>query len=352
MNHTVKKIALWLPAASMILLTGCASVNKSVLSTPPAEKGGAIVMKTSMATNEDAFVAGRQAAQQLAARLDGTAPHAVLMADCFDSKELKEKAIAGVASVFKSDLIFGGAVYGMYTQDGASNADSVALLALAGSGLQIQTALSENMGASTLSMETQNDELIAALNAGGAALAAQLPDTGKSDLIILMGDAHSPKNQFLLDGLQSAAGKTVPVTGGSISKHDGLNYVYYRGKMYRDSAIAICINGDFSVAQSGRQAKSNDEVISTAKEGSLAAMRGLGAAKPFALIAYDCAGRMGKLAHLSDELNAIQSNVPSAVPIFGCYCAGEFGPADVTIEKTTSVSTGRGWHVMFSVLGK
>ena len=336
----------------IMTFAGCASVNKSVLSTPPAKPGGAIVLKTAMAENEKAFVAGQNAARQLAGRLGGVAPHAILMADCFDSKEAKEQAIAGVASVFNAELIFGGAVYGMYTQDGASAENSVSLLALAGNGLQVQAALVEGMGANGLSLETQKDELTAALNAGGAALAKQIQNAAASDLVILMGDAHSPKNQLLLDGFQSVAGKKVPVTGGSISKNAGLNYVYYRGKMYRDSAIAVALTGGFSVMQSGRQAKSNDEVITTAKEGSQTALAALGNAKPLALIAYDCAGRMGKLTRLSDELDAIRPNVPPAVPIFGCYCAGEFGPADTTIEKADSTSIGRGWHVMFSALGQ
>jgi len=337
--------------AAVVAITGCTSVNKTALSTAAPAANGAIILKTAMTENENAYEAGKTAAEQLMARLNGKAPHAVLMVDCFDSKELKEEAIDGVSSVFDAEIIFGGAVYGMYTQDGAFDTDGVSLMALAGDGLQVQTALTENMGAATLSAETQKKELVSALNKGGADVASQLVNGKNSDLIILMGDAHSPKNQFLLDGLQSVVGKKVPVTGGSISKNDGLQYVYYRGEMYKDSAIAIALKGGFDVAQSGRQAKSNDKVISTAKEGSATAIKALGK-KPFAVIAYDCAGRMGKVNNLDDELNAIKSNITASTPVFGCYCAGEFGPADTTIEKADSTPKGRGWHVMFSVLGK
>lgn len=343
---------LMMGVAGAGLLTGCMMTNKTALQTPPAESGGAIVMKTAMAENEDAYAAGRTAAEQLVARLNGTEPHAVMMLDCFDSAELKKKAIAGVASVIDSDLIFGGAVYGVYTQDGATDTDGVSLLAFAGDGLQVQAALVEEMGAAKLSIETEKERLALKLNAGGVAVARRLVSPEASDLIILMGDAHSPKNQLLLDGVQTVIGNKVPVTGGSISKNDGLTYVYYRGKMYSDSAIAVALKGDFSVGQSGRQAKSNDAVIATAKEGSAAALKALGKKAPFALIAYDCAGRMGKLDNLSDELQVIQTNVGPTVPVFGTYCAGEFGAADTTLGETIKGCVGRGWHVMFTALGK
>jgi len=258
------KIEKLLSLAVILVLAGCATVDKSALTSPVPSSGGEIIFKTAMAENEDAFAAGQDAAEALAAKLGGTVPHAVLMMDCYDSVEAKELAIAGAASVFCKDKIFGGAVYGMYTQQGAADLDGISLLALAGDGLQVQAALVETMGASTLSLETQEAELTAALNAGGAALAAQIPQVEQSELVILMGDAHSPKNQLLLDGFQSVAGTKIPITGGSISKNDGLNYVYYRGEMYRDSAFAVALKGGFSVAQAGRQAKSNDAVISTA----------------------------------------------------------------------------------------
>lgn len=345
----------WEIAASTymaVLLAGCATVDKSVLMTPPAADNGRVVLATAMVENEDAFAAGKEAAEALAAKLGGTAPHAVLMADCFDSVEAKGKAIAGVASVFGAEKIFGGAVYGTYTQDGASDVDTVSLLALAGNGLQVQAALTENMGAKGLTIENDEAALSAALGAGGAAVARQLPDIGNSDLVILMGDAHSPKNQYLIDGLQTVAGTKVPVTGGSISKNDGLTYIYYRGAIYSDAAFALTLQGNLSVGQAGRQAKSNDEVISTASEGAATAMKALGSGQPVALLAFDCAGRMGKLDNLSDEVNIIKTKIAPSIPIFGCYCAGEFGPADTTLETSDNVSKGRGWHVMFSVLGK
>jgi len=337
-------------AASAAILTGCMT-DKTTLNTPPATDGGGIVMKTAMIEEQNPFQAGVTAATKLFSSLNGTQPHAILMVDCYDSKKAKRQAIAGVATVFPKKLIFGGAVYGMYTQEGALDTDGLSLLALAGEGLQVQAALTENMGAAGLSMETEKDALVSALNAGGADLAQKITDVSAADLMIVMADAHSPKNQYLIDGIQKIAGKKLPITGGSCNKNDGLTYIYYRGELYKDAAVALALNGKMKVAQSGRQAKSNDKVISTANEGSATAVKAL-KVKPLVLLAYDCAGRMGKVDKLDDELNAIKGNIDASVPIFGCYCAGEFGPADTTIEKSDGTSTGRGWHVMFSLLGK
>ncbi len=110
------------------------------------------------------------------------------------------------------------------------------------------------------------------------------------------------------------------------------------------------LSGDFEVAQTGRQAKDNDKVIATAQEGSAAAVKAL-KGKPFAAISFDCAGRKGKLKSLSDELAAIHKSIDKDLPLFGSYCAGEYGPGDAAdLEK--GVPYGRGWHIMFTVLGK
>ena len=48
---------------------------------------------------------------------------------------------------------------------------------------------------------------------------------------------------------------------------------------------------------------------------------------------------------------AIRESLGEELPLFGLYCAGEFGPAD---EETAdpAISHGRGWHMMMTVLGR
>ncbi len=331
------------------LLSGCATSPK-LLQSPPAVKDGAIVMRTAAAQEEDPYLAGKAAASLLNRAMGGTEPHLVLMVDCFDEAALKEKAIQGVASVFSRDIICGGASYGSFTQAGSLGSDAVALLGIGGAGIAVTAALESGMGATGLDTETQKDELCAALSGAGARLAQKLPGAANGALLILVADAHSPKNQFVIDGVQSIVGKKLPITGGSVNKNAGQTFVIYRGEMIADSVLGILLTGDIKVAQTGMQAKSNDAVLATAKKSSADALKALDA-KPVAAVAFDCGGRMGKLDNLEDELKSIQESIGKDIPLFGCYCAGEFGPADATgTEK--GVAYGRGWHIMFTVLGR
>ena len=90
-------------------------------------------------------------------------------------------------------------------------------------------------------------------------------------------------------------------------------------------------------------------MISTARESAAEALAAL-KEKPVAAIAFDCAGRKGKLTNIEDELRAVQESLGKTVPLFGCYCAGEIGPADVAAKAPGVLSSGEGWHVMFTAL--
>jgi len=307
------------------------------------------VFETSMAEHENAFKAGQEAAQKLRVKLKGVQPKVLIVTECFEDKTQKADVLKGVASVFPKKIIYGGSAYGMYTQAGVLDIDAVSILAMGGD-VGVDVSFVNNMGAAGLSIETQKEQLVNALHRGGKKLAKQLPETQGKTLLILIGDAHSPKNQFLLDGVQAVVGKTLPITGGSVCKNAGQNFVFNQGELTQDSAIAILLTCELKVSQVGRQAKSNDQVISTAREGAASAKTSI-KEKPAALLAFDCAGRMGKLDRLEDELEAIQASVGKDVPIYGCYCAGEFGPAD-TADATTNTPMGCGWHIMVSLLGR
>jgi len=121
--------------------------------------------------------------------------------------------------------------------------------------------------------------------------------------------------------------------------------------MYQDSALALMISGNFHLTIAGRQAKDNDRVISTAKEAAAEVLAGLGG-KPVAALAFNCAGRRGKLKNFEDELAAIQEALGKDLPLFGCYCAGEIGPLDTSEKNPDVLSGGGGWHVMFTLIGR
>jgi hypothetical protein len=322
----------------------------SILGAPLATADETIVFKTASATGENAAETGKKAAMELKAAFAGAAPKAVLVMDSFEDVASKRAMLGGVASVLPKEILFGGASYGGFTQRGSVNDDGVVLLGIGGDGVSVETALAENMGAAGLTMEKDLEKLTTALNRAGEKLAKQLP-LDRGALMLLISDAHSPKNQLLLDGVQKVAGKKLPITGGSVNKNAGQNWVYFRGAAHTDSAIALLLTGSFKVTQTGRQAKTNEVVIETAREGSASLLKSA-PAKPFAVIAFNCGGRKGKLKRLEDELEAIQTSLGKELPLFGTYCAGEYGPADISESKGDCTPCGRGWHVMFTVLAR
>jgi hypothetical protein len=277
--------------------------------------------------------------------------HTVIIAEYFEGKSAKSKALKGVCSVFDSSIVYGFASYGSFGQDGCSDDDTIRVVGIGGTGISVAAALQQNIGAAKLTMEDDGPVLKELLQTAGAGIAAKLPKSQDDKLMILIPDAHSPKNAYVVEGVQQVLGNNFPITGGSPNKNPGQTYVYYQGQMFEDSAIAFMLSGDFKTSLAGRKAKSNSKVISSASEAFSEASANLNA-KPFAAFAFNCAGRKGKLDNIEDELKAIQNEFGTKIPIFGTYCAGEIGPADTADKKEGALSSGNGWHLMVTILGK
>ncbi|MHC4425689.1 MAG: FIST N-terminal domain-containing protein [Planctomycetota bacterium] len=333
----------------LVLLTGCA-VNETY-SSPAARAGGSAVIHVASSQNADAFQAGRQAAEMLRDKMGQVPPHTVVLAECFEDEARKKKVLEGVCTVLPKEVVFGFATYGSFAQQGCLDVDSVSLLGIGGPGIATAASLRRDLGIAGLTMEENEDELARRLRTGGADLAARLRRGPDDRLLVIMADAHSPKNQFLLEGAQKTMGKEFPITGGSANKNAGQTFVYFQGQMYTDSAIALLLSGDFEVSLSGRQAKENAKVISSAAQSAAEALKNA-KTKPFSVLAFNCAGRKGKLDNIEDELEAIRGVIGNDIPLFGAYCAGEIGPADIAEKDPTALSSGVGWHVMFTVLGR
>ncbi len=335
-------------------LTSAALAADDVYKCPAAKAGGPIVLQVVMVEDEDEkpAAAGKAAAEALKKAMGDVPLKAVIVSECFEDKENKEKLLEGVCSVLPKDIIFGGATYGSFTQKSCTDFDSVCLLGIGGDGIGVSAALVTDLGASKLSLDDQLAEIEKRLHAGGEKLAKKVPKSKKDQLLILIPDAHSPKNTYLVEGVQKAVSPKFPVTGGSVNKNAGQTFVYFQGKMHTDAAVAVMLSGKFKVALAGRKAKENDAVIKTAKDGAAEAIKGMKKAKPIAVLAYNCAGRRSKLKKMEDELVAIQSAIGKEIPLFGCYNAGEIGPVDTAEKKPGTMCGGSGWHVMFTVIGK
>lgn len=338
-------------AALLGLAAGCSSAPGGGPVAEAPTPGAGIVFRVASGRSEDPFRAGREAAEALEEAMGKVEPHAVILAECFEEEDRKRRALEGVCSVFPREIIFGGATYGSFGQKGCLDLDAVSLLGIGGDGVSVSAAVVERLGIAGLTMEDDAQTIARRLREAGARLARGLPGTEQSRLLIVIADAHSPKNRYLVEGVQEVVGGDFPITGGSVNKNAGQTFVYFRGRMLSDATIALLLSGPFRVSLAGRQAKENARVIATAREGAAEALENL-KARPFAALVFDCAGRMGKLENIEDELAAIQQALGHDVPLFGCYCAGEIGPADRTEGRPGVLSSGVGWHVMVTLLGR
>jgi hypothetical protein len=333
-------------------LLAAVAVVLCVASLAVAEKPkGDVVLRVASASSDDPQAAGHAAAESLKQALAGAMPKVVLLSECFEDKANKEQVLAGVTAVFPKQIVLGAATYGSFTHAGCTDADSVCLAALAGSGVAVSTALVTNIGVSHLAYDTNKDVAGQRLRAAGTKLAESLRRTPKDRLLVVLADAHSPKNQPLVEGVQKVLGPKFPITGGCANKNAGQTYVFFDGRLYEDAAVGLMLSGDFQVGLSGRQAKENQAVIRTAGESGQEAL-GRAKGKPVAALAFNCAGRRSKLQSIAEELASIEKAIGKQLPLFGCYCAGEMGPVDLTDKPAGALCGGSGWHIMFTVISQ
>jgi len=325
----------------------------ATLSSVLAAEQPDIVFATAMVEDEDGKPreAGIAVAKALLKNMGDTKLKAVYISECFEDEEFKTAMLDGIKSVLPAKLIFGNSTYGSFTQDGMSDFDCVALLGMGGKDLEVKIALAEKIGASKLTLENDEAEIKKKLEAAGANIAKQLEKCPNAKVLYLAADAHSPKNTFFVDGIQSVLGKKFPMTGGSANKNAGQTFIYYEGKAYKDAAVGamLCTKAKVKIAMSGRLAKDNDAVIATAIDGAKEALAASGK-NVLLMTVFDCSGRRSRLKKVSDELVAIQSQLGKKATLFGCYNAGEIGPLDVEEKDKEALCGGGGWHAMFTVI--
>ncbi len=351
------------PAFSMgriALATGVTLLLTGALLASDADRGaadegriGTIIMHTVLVEDLDdqPLQAGESAARKLMAKIGDAPLQAVLVSECFEDLPWKQQLLQGIGSVIPSERVFGTSTYGSFTQQGTAGFDSVSLLGIAGDGISVSTALVTELGVARLTFEESEPLIKERLHAAGKQLADKLQRTDRDRLMILLADAHSPKNRYLVEGVQQVVGPDFPITGGSANRNEGQNYVYYQGKAHADSAVALMLSGDFEVAMSGQKAMENDQVIATAKDGAAEALAEM-TGQPLGVLAFNCAGRRGRLHRPEDEWNAIRQALGEELALFGLYCAGEVGPLDPSEQVPGVLVGGSGWHVMFTVLGR
>ena len=296
---------------------------------------------------EKPFEVGLLAGKKLLDEMKDTDLKLVLIAESFEGKDAKEKLLEGLRSALPKEKLFGLSTYGSFVRNSVGDGDRVTLLGIGGD-LTIRSALQTELGVAQLTMDTAEEEIKTKMLQAGRTLGGKHDVPPKERFDILLADAHSPKNTFLVHGIQERLGKDALILGGSANKNPGWNHVYYQGVRYEDAAMLLTLTGSFRVAMAGRFANQGDTVVRTAEEAAATAVADA-KGTPLGMIAFSCAGRKSKLDELGDELNAIQKRFADK-PIFGCFCAGEVGPADPAIETTDTKCCGSGWYLMLAVL--
>jgi hypothetical protein len=143
-------------------------------SSPPATSGGGIVFRVAAARNEDPAAAGKAAAESLKKEMGGVPLRAVIVSECFEDKENKEKLLESLAAVLPKEILLGSATYGSFTQSGANDADSVCLLGIGGDGISVSASLVQSLGTAKLTFEQHRDEIEKRLHQAGASLVGKL----------------------------------------------------------------------------------------------------------------------------------------------------------------------------------
>ena len=209
-----------------------------------------VAIKVVMVADEDEnpTAAGKAAGKALLEAMGDVQLKAVVMSECFEDREYKAKLLKGVCEVLPKEKVFGGATYGSFTQEGCTDFDAVCLMGIGGRGVRVSAQMVDKMGTSKLTFEDDEDLIRERLHAAGETLAAKLKRRDNDRLLILIADAHSPKVQYLVEGVQKEVGKDFPITGGCANKNAGQTFVYFRGEMYEDAAVALMLAGSFDVA--------------------------------------------------------------------------------------------------------
>ena len=88
-------VASCVVTALVMLASRSTQAADDAWSSGPAVSGGKIVFEVATAGNEDPAAAGKAAAESLKSRMGGVPLRAVLVSECFEDRENKEKLLEG-----------------------------------------------------------------------------------------------------------------------------------------------------------------------------------------------------------------------------------------------------------------
>lgn len=317
----------WIQAVGMVALCGLTHAQ-------------ALKVGTGISENQDARMAGNEAAAQAKQAFGEGSPKIVIV---FAARsQVKPELVEGVAQHFDKALIYGCEGYSPVTQAGNfagrghTIPQGVAVMALGGEVAVTAVSAPVQPGANKKAMFVACGEQL------GAALKEPLAAAKQNKIVLTFGNQHVGDNQPLMDGFYKGIGAVIPVVGAAAGGQGSKEIV--KGEVHTGVNIAVLIAGHFKLGVG--LAGGNDDLAGKATEAFTHATKTHGK-KPAVAFVFDCGGRRGNMAKqniLAAEHQNMKSVVPET-PFFGFYGGGEIGT-----EALDKPSKGIGFHIVVATL--
>ena len=300
-----------------------------VAAASPGWAAGELGIGVGHSEAKDSAAAGDEAAKQAKADLKGAKADVVLVFDCVNNKQAMLDA---VGRHFDAKTIYGCSAYNAITQ--VSPSGTVGVLALAG----------VHADAAIAPVEGKSGHEACGKKIGEALKGAAARNKDHGQLLVLIGDAHYPINQKLVNGVCGVLGQKFPISGGAAK--GGLTY--YQGKVHKKSNLGLLISGEFTCSFAIKKAKTTKpmDVVNAAGEAFAKAVSGK-KDKLQMVFAFDCGGRRGQMKD-KRPLEVVQMKQAAGdVPIFGFYGSGETGR-----DGNDAPPKGVGYHICAAAIFK
>ena len=146
------------------------------------------------------------------------------------------------------------------------------------------------------------------------------PRDGASQLLVVLGTLHNPRQTWFAVGVTANAPKELHVIGGAGADFGS---VYHEGASHSNSALGILISGEFSIGVAGEE---NARDIPRQLAGVMKrAWSQVGSGTPRLALYFGCASWHRQL---DAQRETFADRLGETFPLFGQFCGGEIGRLD------------------------
>jgi len=314
----------------------------------PVFVSGAARAKYEGGDNARALAAVREAFASLQQQLGDRKPKAYIISDNLSaaaavSEEMQKLAggvpVAGMANNWNEYLPVDRLTLGA----AAESPRGIVITAILGD-VEIQIEAVEGLTKKDVSYDLPKeewqkrwDEQAPAHAAKGAELARKFTfntGAGVTNVFIVMGTMHTPRQEYVFKGLREALPANVKLVGGS-----GADFgtIYYNGRTFGNGLLGIRLSGNFQAVVTGSSSRGKPNLGVAVDEHLTELTAQLGGARPTALVYFGCAAWK---RNLPDQQQALAAKLPDGVGIIGQYCGGEIGVLQGQSEPVAGTGLG------------